>query len=101
MIISGLEAKKSFKDPLLCLQTQKTGLYSYIMLLCIVPYDVSITIWPLDRSIIAEFTKGFSIGHENATYEHPLFVNNSNHNHYFINYSTYNISFSTNDHPNS
>ena len=51
----------AFKDPLLCLQTKIAGHYSYIVLHCIVLYDVNITIWPLNRSITAEFTKGFSM----------------------------------------
>ena len=55
MIISGLEVKG------IVLQTKITGLYSYIVSQCIVLYDVNITIWPLDRSIIAGFTKGFSM----------------------------------------
>ena len=45
-------------------------------------YDVNLTISPFDRPITAEFTKGF---HEDVTYQHPLFVNNSNNNHYFTN----------------
>ena len=38
---------------------------------------------------------------EDVTYQHPLFVNNSNNNYYFTNYSTYNRFVSTNDHRNS
>ena len=57
-------------------------------------YDVNLTISPFDRPITAEFTKGF---HEDVTYQHPLFVNNSNNNHYFTNYSTNNRIVSTND----
>ena len=49
----------AFKDPMLCLQTKIMGLYSYIVSHYIVLYDVNITIWPLDRPITAEFTKGF------------------------------------------
>ena len=49
--------KNAFIDP----QTKITGLSCYIVSHCIVLYDVNITIWPLDRSIIAEFTKGFSM----------------------------------------
>ena len=57
-------------------------------------YDVNLTISPFDRPITVEFTKGF---HEDVTYQHPLFVNNSNNNHYFTNYSTNNRIVSTND----
>ena len=39
--------------------------------------------------------------HEDDTFKHPLFVNNSNNNHYFTNYSTNNRSVSTNDQLNS
>ena len=53
--------QNEFKDPLLCLLTHIMGLYSYIVLHCILLYDVNATIWPLDRSIIAEFTKGISM----------------------------------------
>ena len=67
MIVSGLEANK---DPLLCLQTKIMGLYSYIVSHCIVLYDVYITIWPLDRSIIAEFKKG--VIHDEVNCQHPL-----------------------------
>ena len=35
--------------------------------------------------------------HEDVTYQYPLFVNNSNNNHYFTNYSTNNTLVSTND----
>ena len=60
MIISGLEANKMhLKTHCLCLQTKIKGLYSYIVSHCIVLYDVNIIIWPFDRSIIAEFTRGF------------------------------------------
>ena len=41
------------------LQTKIMVLYSYIVSHCSGLYDVNITILPLDRSIIAEFTKGF------------------------------------------
>ena len=51
--------QKAFKDPLLCLQTQKTSLYSYIVLYCIILYDVNITVWPLDRPIITDIERGF------------------------------------------
>ena len=58
------------------------------------------TIWPLDRSVIANFTKG--VFNEDVTYQHPLSVNNSNNNQYFTNlYSIYNSSGSTNGHWNS
>ena len=40
------------------------------------------------------FERGF---HEDVTYQHPLFVNNSNDKYYFTNYSTKNRSVSTND----
>ena len=63
----------------------------YIGLFC----DINLTIWPLDRPITAEFTKVYF--HEDVTYQHPLFVNNSNNNHYFTNYSNNNRSVSTND----
>ena len=48
----------------------------------------------MDRPIIAKFTHGFF--HE-VTYQHPLFVNNSNNNHYFKNHLTNNRALSTND----
>ena len=55
MIISGLEANNmNFK--ILC----QTGLFYYIVLHCIVFYDVNITISPLDRPITTEFTKEVS-----------------------------------------
>ena len=57
MITSGLEANKMhLNTPLLCLQTQITGLHIYIVLHCSVLCDVNITIWPLDRPEIAELT---------------------------------------------
>ena len=46
----------AFKDPLLCLQTKITGLYSYIVSHCIVLYDVNITIWILDRILDRSMT---------------------------------------------
>ena len=57
--------------------------------------DVNLTISPLDSSI---YKGGF---HEDVTYQHPLFVNNSNNNHYCTNYSTNSRSVSTNDQLNS
>ena len=61
MIIGGLEANKNaFQDPLLCLQS-KMGPKSYIVLHCIVFYDVNLTTLPLDRPIKTEFTNGFSM----------------------------------------
>ena len=63
----------------ICLQTKITGLHSYIMSHCTVLYDVNITIWPLDRSIIEEIYKG--VFHDDVNSQHPLFVNNSNNNH--------------------
>ena len=63
------------------------GLFNYIVVHYIF-YDVNLTISPLDRPITAEFTKGFSM----KTYQHPLFVNNSNNNNYFTNNSTNNRS---------
>ena len=61
-------------------------------------YDVNLTIrhWtPCNR----RFYKG--VFHEDITYQHPLFVNNSNNNQYFTNYSTNNRSVSANDQLNS
>ena len=43
-----------------------------------------ITVSPLDNS--RGVYKGVS--HEDVTHQHPLFVNNSNNNNYFTNYST-------------
>ena len=58
--ISGLKANKMhLKTHCSVLQTKITGFSSYIVSHCIVLYDVNITIWPLGRSIIAEFTRGF------------------------------------------
>ena len=37
------------------------GLFNYIVLHCIVVYDVNLTISSLDRPITAVFTKGFSM----------------------------------------
>ena len=83
MIISDLKANKMhFKTHCFVYKQSKTGLYSYILLHCIF-YEVNITIWPLDRPVTAEFTKGFS--HEDVTYQHTLFLNSSNNNHYFTN----------------
>ena len=48
---------------------------------------------------MAEFIKG--VFHEDVTYQHPLFVNNSNNNHYFTKYSTHIRSVFTNGHPNN
>ena len=75
------------------------GLFSYILLQCIVYYDLNLTISQLDRPITAVFTKGFF--HDDVIYPHPLFVNNSNNYHYFTNYSKTNISVSTNEQLNS
>ena len=41
------------------------------------------------------------VDQEYVTYQHNLFANKSNKNHYFTKYSTYNRSISTNDHQNS
>ena len=49
----------AFQDPMLCLQTKLNGRFNYIVLHCIVFYDVNLTISLLDRPITAEFTKGF------------------------------------------
>ena len=55
MIIIGLEANKMIlKSNALFANTVHGPLYSYTVLYCI-------TIWPLDRFIIAECTKGFSM----------------------------------------
>ena len=68
------------------------------MVQCIVFYDANLTISPLDR-ITAEFTKGFSM--ITSLINIPVFVNNSNNNHYFTKYSKNNRSVSTNDQLNS
>ena len=49
----------------------KQSLFYYIVLHCIVFYDVNLTISPLDWPITAGFQQVF---HEDVTY--PLFVNN-------------------------
>ena len=73
MIISGLEANKMyFKTALF---TNKAKQAFYIVLHCIVFYDVNLTISPLQI-----YKMDF---HEDVTYQHSLFVNNSNNNHYF------------------
>ena len=55
------------------------GLFYYIVLQCTVFYDINLTILPLNRPITAEFTEGFSTK-MSLTFQHPLFVNNSNNN---------------------
>ena len=62
-------------------------------------HDINLTVSPLDRLITVEFRKG--VFHEDVTYQHPSFVNNSNNNHYFTNYSTNNSSVATNEQLNS
>ena len=97
MITSGLEANKIHLRP--------TGLFAnkakraFLITFCYTVwfYYINLTISPLDRPITAEFTKGFSM----KTYQHPLFVNNSNNNHYFTNYSINNRYVSTNNQLNS
>ena len=70
MIISGLEANKMyFKTALF---TNKAKQAFYIVLNCIVFYDVNLTISPL-KIYKMDF-------HEDVTYQHSLFVNNSNNN---------------------
>ena len=69
------------------------------MLNCIVLYDVNITNLAIGEDYNRRMYKG--VFHDDVTFQHPLFVNNSNNNHYFTNYSTYNRSVSTNDHRNS
>ena len=96
MIISGLEANKikCILRPTSLFTSKATGLFNYTVLNCIDIYDVNLTISPLYRPITAEFTnRGFSV-----TYQHYLFINISNKNHYFTNYSTNNRPVSTNDH---
>ena len=61
---------------------------------------VNIKIWPLDRPIVAEFAKEFSMK-TSLIKMHPLFVSKSHNNDYFTNYSTYNRPVSSNDHQNS
>ena len=57
-----LEANKMhFKTHCFVYKQNKTGLFNYIVLHCIDFYDVNLTISPLDRSITAEFAKGFSM----------------------------------------
>ena len=91
MIIRGLEANKMHL---------KTQFFNYIVLHCIVFYDIYLTIsaW-IGLAITAKFTKGFL--HDDVTYQHPLFVNNSNNNHYFVNCATNKRSVSTNGQLNS
>ena len=61
MIINCLEANKmNFKTHCFVYKQSLTGLFNYIELHCFVFYDVNITILQFDRSIAAEFTKGFS-----------------------------------------
>ena len=67
----------------------------YIVLFC----DINFTVLPLDRPITAEYSKGFSM--KTSLYQHTLFVNNSNNNHYFTNHSTNNTSVFTSDQLNS
>ena len=99
MIISALNANKMHLSSTALFTGFLNGPFNYVVLHCIVCYDVNLTISPLDRTIIAEFTNG--VFHEDVTYKHPLFVNNSNNNHYFTNYSTNNRSVSTNGKLNS
>ena len=78
------------------------GLFNYFVLHCIVFYDVNLTISPLDRLITSYNSKIYKgVFHDDVTCQHPLFVNNSNINHYFTNYLTNNRSVSTNDQLNS
>ena len=76
------------------------GLFSYILLHCIVFYDVNIIILPFN--IIGYNSRIYKGGfHEDVTCQHPLFVNNLNNHHYFTNYSTNNRSVFTKVPPNS
>ena len=64
MIISGLEAiKMHLKNHCFVYKQTKQSLmalFNYIVLQCIVFYDINLTISSLDRPITVEFTKGFS-----------------------------------------
>ena len=56
-------------------------------------YQVNLTI---SRTGLAYNSRNYKgILHEDVTYQHPLFVNNPNNNHYFTNYLTNNRSVFT------
>ena len=78
MIISGQEAKKCILKPTALFTNKAKRAMCYIVFF----YDVNLTISPLDRPIVlSSIYKG--VFHEDVTYQHSLFVNNSNNHHYF------------------
>ena len=50
-----------FKTHCFVHKQSKMGLFNYIVLHCIAFDDINLKILPLDRPIITEFTKGFSM----------------------------------------
>ena len=70
MITSGLEANKMCLRPT-ALLTNKAK-WAFLVTFCYTAlsfYDVNMTILPLDKDILAEFTKMFSM---KITYQHPF-----------------------------
>ena len=74
MIISGLEANKYVLRPTALFTNKAKWAFLITCTLC---YNVL-------------FSK--AVFHDDVTYQHPLFVNNSNNNHYLTNYSKNNRS---------
>ena len=99
MIISGLEANKMhFKTQCFVYKHSKLA---FLITLC---YIVLIFMTLISQSRLgyrptSRINKG--VFHEDLTYQHSLFVNNSNNNHYVKNYSTNNRSVSYSDQLNS